>query len=441
MAMKQISAQQRRRLARKRQISGTLEEWRASAFDNALRQFDAAAKKLRLSADQVAMIKEPRRITEAMLPVRMDDGRIRVFRAFRIQHSYVRGPAKGGIRFHQNVNVDEVKALAFWMTFKCAVVGIPMGGGKGGVVVDPRTLSDGELERLSRRYMAELIDLFGPERDVPAPDVNTGPQVMSWMMDTYSMHKRNFVPAVITGKPTELGGSEGRRTATSLGIVYCVRKAAEKLGIKLRGATVAVQGFGNVGSFAAKFLSESGCRVVGISDVDGAFHDPNGLDIHAAISHVQKRKSLKGFRHGTPMRNPMKLLELPVDILVPAALENQITASNAPRVRARILAEGANGPTTPEADRILAAQDVFGIPDILCNTGGVTVSYLEWVQNRMGYYWTEERVNQDLKRIMTDAYDTVYATMKRHRCSMRIAAFIVAIERVTSTAELRGLYA
>src|SRR5262249_20421227 len=253
-----------RNAIRRRQISGTLEEWRASAFENALEQFGAAARRMRLSENQIAMIKEPRKITEAMLPVRMDDGTIRIFRAYRVQHNIARGPAKGGIRFHQDVNVDEVKALAFWMTYKCAVVGIPMGGAKGGVVVDPRKLSMGERERLSRRYMAEMIDLFGPDRDVPAPDVNTGPQVMSWMMDTYSMHHHNYTPAVITGKPLELGGSEGRRSATSLGIAFCVRRACEKLGMKLEGARVAVQGFGNVGSYAAKFLQDAGCKVVAI---------------------------------------------------------------------------------------------------------------------------------------------------------------------------------
>jgi glutamate dehydrogenase/leucine dehydrogenase len=432
---------QARSAARRRQISGTLEEWRASAFEHALQQFDEAARRLHLAPNQVAMIKLPRRITEARLPVRMDDGSIRNFRAFRVQHNIARGPAKGGIRFHQDVTVEEVKALAFWMTYKCAVVGIPMGGAKGGVVVDPRTLSVGERERLSRRYMADMIDLFGPDRDVPAPDVNTGPQVMSWMMDTYSMHKHDFVPGVITGKPVELGGSAGRRSATSLGIAYCVRKAAAATGLALDGATAAVQGFGNVGSWAAKFLADDGVRIVAISDVDGAYRDDDGIDVAAAMAHVERRGSLRGFRGARPMRRPMQLLELPVDILVPAALEDQVTAANAPRVRARIVAEGANGPTTPAADRELARRGVFVIPDILCNAGGVTVSYLEWVQNRMGYYWTEERVNEDLRRIMETAFDEVYATMKRRRTTMRIAAFMVAIRRVTEASEMRGLYA
>jgi glutamate dehydrogenase/leucine dehydrogenase len=433
--------QERKAAARRRQIAGSLEEWSPSAFEHALDQFDAAARRLKLTDNQIAMIKLPRRITEVLLPVRMDDGEIRNFRAFRVQHNTVRGPAKGGIRFHQNVSLDEMKALAFWMTYKCAVVGIPMGGAKGGVVVDPRTLSPGERERLSRRYMAEMIDLFGPDSDVPAPDVNTGPQVMGWMLDTYIMHKRGFVPGVITGKPRDLGGSAGRSSATSRGLSYCVHKAAARLGLDLNGATAAIQGFGNVGSYAAKFLTESGVRIVAISDAEGAFRNADGIDVDAAIVHVTRRGSLKGFKGGTPMRRVAQLLELPVDILVPAALENQITAVNAPRVRARIIAEGANGPTTPAADDILGRQGTFVIPDILCNAGGVTVSYLEWVQNRMGYYWTEQRVNEDLRRMMETAFDEVYATMLKRRVSMRIAAFMVAIKRVTDASEMRGLYA
>jgi len=431
----------KRRMAHRRQIAGSLEEWRASAFHHALEQFDAAARRLRLTENQIAMIKLPRRITEVRLPVRMDDGTIHNFRAFRVQHNIARGPAKGGIRFHQDVNLDEMKALAFWMTYKCAVVGIPMGGAKGGIVVDPRKLSLGERERLSRRYMAEMIDLFGPDRDVPAPDVNTGPQVMSWMMDTYIMHKHDYLPGVITGKPTELGGSAGRQSATSRGIVICIRKAAARLGLDLKGATAAIQGFGNVGSYAAKFLAEDGVKIVAISDADGAYRNPGGINVAAAMDFVARRGSLRGFKGGTPMRRPMQLLELPVDILVPAALENQITAQNAPRIRARILAEGANGPTTPDADEILARKGVFLIPDILCNAGGVTVSYLEWVQNRMGYYWTEERVNEDLQRIMATAFDNVHQTMRRQRVTMRIAAFIVGIRRVAEASAMRGLYA
>ena len=431
----------KRSAAHRRQIAGTFEGWHVSAFENALEQFDTAARRLRLTENQIAMIKLPQRITEVRLPVRMDDGTIRNFQAFRVQHSFVRGPAKGGIRFHEAVNLDEMKALAFWMTYKCAVVGIPMGGAKGGIVVDPRTLSLGERERLSRRYMAEMIDLFGPDRDVPAPDVNTGPQVMSWMMDTYIMHKHDHLPGVITGKPTELGGSAGRQSATSRGIVVCIRKAAARVGLDLGKATAAIQGFGNVGSYAAKFLADDGVKIIAISDADGAYRNPAGINVAAAMAHVARRGSLRGFKGATKMRRPMQLLELPVDILVPAALENQIAAQNAPRIRARILAEGANGPTTPDADEILAGKGVFLIPDILCNAGGVTVSYLEWVQNRMGYYWTEQRVNKDLQRIMDTAFDEVYATMRQRRVTMRIAAFIVAIRRVAEASAMRGLYA
>ncbi len=417
-----------------------------SAFENALKQFDAAAKVMKLSDDQIAMIKEPRRVTEVKLPVRMDDGRIEVFKGFRVQHNIARGPAKGGIRFHPDVNVDEVKALAFWMTFKCAVVNIPMGGGKGGVIVDPTKLSRGELERLARRYMAELIDVFGPDRDVPAPDVNTGPMIMGWMMDTYSMHFRgDFIPAVITGKPIEIGGSLGRAIATAQGMVFTVREAAKKLKINLKGATVAIQGYGNAGSNAALLLKKDGCKIVAISDVGGAFYNrEKGINPQQACDYVAKKGTLKGFEKVADVqvyKDPLQILEEKVDILIPAALENQITVENAPRIRPKIIAECANGPCTFEADAILTKNKVFIIPDILCNAGGVTVSYLEWVQNRMGYYWTADRVEEDLERIMVKAFDDVYETSLKHKVNMRIAAFIVAIDRVTKASEIRGLYA
>jgi glutamate dehydrogenase/leucine dehydrogenase len=421
---------------------------RKNVFQNALTQFDEAAKYLKLSNDQVAMIKEPRRIVEVKLPVRMDDGRIKVFRGYRVQHNIARGPAKGGVRFHQDVDINEVKALAFWMTFKCAVVGIPMGGGKGGVICDPRKMSKGELERLSRRYFAEMIDIFGPDRDVPAPDVNTNPQVMAWFEDTYSMHKGDYIPAVVTGKPIELGGSLGRVTATAQGVVFTILRAVDHLGIDLKGAKVAIQGFGNAGSNAAKLLSPYGVHIHAISDVDGAFvsMDDKGINVSAALKHVAKNGSLKGFdkiakNKVKKLKDPMKLLEQNVDILIPAALENQITEKNAKRVKAKIIAEAANGPVTPEADSILAENGVFLIPDILCNAGGVTVSYLEWVQNRMGYYWTAERIQEDLQQFMDNAFDAVLDTAKNFKVPMRTAAFIVAIERVTRAAELRGLYA
>ena len=415
-------------------------------FENALTQFDKAASVLRLSESQIAMVKEPRRITEVNLPVRMDDGSIRIFKGFRVQHSVVRGPAKGGIRFHPNVTVDEVKALAFWMTYKCAVVGVPFGGGKGGVVVDPTSLSRNELENLSRRYFAEMSDLFGPDADVPAPDVNTNPQIMCWMFDTYSMHKKQYLPAVITGKPLELGGSEGRSEATAQGMVFTVRDACEHLNINLKKSTVAIQGFGNAGSFAAKLLHDDGTKIVAVSDVTGAYYNPEGIDVNAALNTCRNNKTwlLKGLDKNTKCEkliDPMKLLELEVDILIPAALENQITEENAENIKAKIIAECANGPVTPGADDILERKNIFIIPDILCNAGGVTVSYLEWVQNRMGYYWSKERVNEDLEKIIIKAFDQVYDTAQKNKVNMRIAAFMLAIDRVTKAAELRGLYA
>lgn len=424
---------------------GTLLKGPASAFDNALVQFNRAAKIIKLTADQVAVIREPRRIVECKLPVRMDDGSIHAFKGYRVQHNIARGPAKGGVRFHPDVSLDEVKALAFWMTFKCATIGIPMGGGKGGVIVDPTKLSHGELERLSRRYFAEMIELFGPDRDVPAPDVNTNPQVMAWFMDTYSMHHGgDYLPAVVTGKPLEIGGSVGRNSATAQGMVFCVRRAAAHLGLSLSGATVAIQGYGNAGSYAAKLLGEQGCKIVAISDVAGAFTCKDGIDPNVAINHVDKHKNLKGFekvRGVEKLADPMKLMELPVDILIPAALENQITAKNAGRIKAKIIAECANGPCTPEADDILEKKRVFVIPDILCNAGGVGVSYLEWVQNRMGYYWRYDRVLEDLEHMMTTAFDTVLKVSLEHDVPMRTGAFIVSIGRVAKASELRGLYA
>jgi glutamate dehydrogenase/leucine dehydrogenase len=415
-----------------------------SAFENALRQFDAAAKILNLTPDQIAVIKEPRRVTEVKLPVRVDDGRIEVFTAYRVQHNIARGPAKGGVRFHPGVTLDEVKALAFWMTYKCAVVNIPFGGGKGGVICDPSKLSMAEFERLARRYFSEMIDLFGPDRDVPAPDVGTNPQVMSWFLDVYASHKRDFVPAVVTGKPLELGGSEGRAEATAQGMLYTIREAARHLGMELRGRTVAIEGFGNVGSNAAKLLDREGCRIVAVSDVSGAFHNVEGIDVAAALRHVKAHGRLTGLERSTAasvLDDPMKLLELDVDILVPAALENRITGANADRVRARLIAEGANGPLTVDADRILAAKGVFVIPDILCNAGGVTVSYLEWVQNKMGYYWKNERIQEDLSRIMCDAFHAILETSQHYGVDMRVAAFVLAIRRVTRASEMRGLYA
>jgi glutamate dehydrogenase (NAD(P)+) len=415
-----------------------------SAFENAMLQFDAAARILNLTPNQIAVIKQPRRVTEVKLPVRMDDGRIEIFTAYRVQHNIARGPAKGGVRFHPDVTLDEVKALAFWMTYKCAVVNVPFGGGKGGIVCDPSKLSAAELERLARRYFADMIDLFGPDRDVPAPDVGTNPQIMSWFLDAYSSHKRDFVPAVVTGKPLDLGGSEGRVEATAQGMVYTIRDAAAHLGLDLRTCTVAVEGFGNVGSNAAKLLAAEGCRIVAVSDVSGAYHNANGIDVAAALAHVSTHGVLAGLERTTPasvLSDPKQLLELDVDVLVPAALENRVTGENAARVRARLIAEGANGPLTTAADRILDEKGVFVIPDILCNAGGVTVSYLEWVQNRMGYYWKYERIQEDLSRIMHEAFRAILGASQQYGVNMRIAAFVVAIQRVTRASEMRGLYA
>lgn len=415
-----------------------------NAFENALKQFETAAKVLNLTPDQIAVIQEPRRVIEVKLPVRMDDGRIQVFKGYRVQHNVARGPAKGGVRFHIDVNLDEVKALAFWMTYKCAVVNVPFGGGKGGVICDPSKLSTGELERVARRYVAELIDIFGPDKDVPAPDVGTNPQIMAWFLDTYSMHQREFSPAVVTGKPIELGGSEGRVEATAKGIVHCIHEAANHLKIDLKGSKVAVQGFGNVGSNSAKLLYNENCKIVAISDVSGAYFNENGLDIPAVMEYLKSKRTLTDLNKTiecNQLKNPKELLELDADILIPAALENQITSANAKRIKARIIAEGANGPVTPDGDAILDGMNKFVIPDILCNSGGVTVSYLEWVQNRAGYYWDDEYIQNDLSRMMGQAFKAVLETSLQHKVSMRIAAFMVAIQRVIRASELRGLYA
>lgn len=413
-------------------------------FENALLQFDQAAHILKLSDNQIAVIKEPRRITEANLPIRMDDGSVRIFKAFRVQHNVVRGPAKGGIRFHQDVNVDEVKALAFLMTYKCAVVGIPMGGGKGGIVVDPRALSTNELERLARRYMAELANLFGENKDVPAPDVGTNPMIMGWMMDTFSMHYEQFLPTVITGKPLEMGGSAGREEATGLGMLFCLREVARFEGIELKGMRAAVQGFGNAGSWGAWFLHKEGIRVVAISDITGTYSSDDGIDIEKAFAYNREHKGLGGIEKVLTLRHnpdPKAVLSHECDILVPAALENQILAANAPSIRAHIIAEVANGPMTIAAHDILRERKIRVIPDILCNAGGVTVSYLEWVQNRMGFYWPKEKVLEESERIMQAATREVLSTAREYGVTMRLAAFIIAIKRVVHAAEARGLYA
>ena len=413
-------------------------------LENAERQFEEAAARLKLDTGVKEMLKRPRRATIQSLPVMMDDGTIRVFTGYRVQHSIARGPAKGGIRFHQDVTLDEVEALASWMTWKCAVADIPFGGGKGGIKVDPRTLSKSELERLTRRYAADLSDLFGPESDVPAPDVNTGEREMAWIADTYSMHERRTELAVVTGKPLEVGGSAGRREATGRGVMICIEEMCKHLGMKLKDATVAVQGFGNVGGVAADLLArECGVKVVAVSDVTGAIYNKDGLDIPAVLKYVaENKKGVAGFPSSTPLKSASDILELDVDILVPAALENVITSDNADRIKARIVAEGANGPTTPDADQILEARGIHVIPDILCNSGGVTVSYFEWVQNRMGFYWQEAEVNARLREKMVKAFGDVLKMKagKDAKVSLRNAAYMVAIQRVLRVHELRGMY-
>ncbi|KAA3631419.1 MAG: Glu/Leu/Phe/Val dehydrogenase [Calditrichaeota bacterium] len=404
-----------------------------------MKQIDAAAEKLHIDKSIMDFIKVPRRSTMMNLPVRMDDGSFKMFQAFRVQHSIARGPAKGGIRFHPNVSLDEVQALASWMTWKSAVVNIPFGGGKGGVVCDPTKMSEGELERTMRRYTADMIDLFGPDDDVPAPDVGTGPKTMAWFMDTYSMRENRSIPGVVTGKPINLGGSLGRNEATGRGVMLTTRSAAKHLGLDLATATASVQGFGNVGSISARLLHELGVKFTHVADVTGSITNSKGIDIPKLIKYVEKNKTVLGFP-GTKECKPQDVLYAKVDILVPAALENQITEKNAGKVRARIIAEGANGPVTPEADVILAKNNIFVIPDILCNAGGVTVSYFEWVQNRIGYYWTEEEVNQRLEQKMDLAFEDVLKASKDNKTTMRIAAFIVAITRVVDVVKLRGIY-
>jgi len=413
---------------------------RINAWEVAQQQFDLAAERLDLDPGMRLVLREPRREFTVHFPVHMDDGSVQVFTGHRVQHNLGRGPAKGGIRYHQDVSLDEVKALAMWMTWKCAVVGIPYGGGKGGVIVDPKKLSQKELEALTRRYFTEIEILVGPEKDIPAPDVNTNAQIMAWMMDTYSMHAGYTVPGVVTGKPVSLGGSEGRNEATARGTVYCIIEAARHLGIELPSATVSVQGFGNAGSIAAKLISEEGATVVAVSDSTGGIHAPGGLDIPKVIAWKQEHGTVQGFPGAEDISNA-DVLEVECDILIPAALEGQITASNAGNIKARLVAEAANGPTTPEADEILfKSWKTFMIPDILCNAGGVTVSYFEWVQDLNRDHWSEQVVNEKLKEIMVRAFQEVLAVARREQCDMRTAAYLLAVRRVADAMEMRGLY-
>jgi len=412
-----------------------LNPWEAQA-----ERFDFAAKKLELETGIWKVLRQPSREIIVHFPVLMDDGSIEVFTGYRVQHSMARGPAKGGIRYAPDVSLDEVRALASWMTWKCAVVNIPFGGAKGGVICDPKKMSQGELERMTRRYTSELIEFIGPEKDVPAPDMNTNEQTMAWIMDTYSMHMRQTVTSVVTGKPINIGGSRGRTAATGRGVSVVCDEALKHLGLTPSESTVVVQGFGNVGSNAARLLAEKGYTVVGIAEWDGGLYNAGGIDIEALLQHRAKTGSIHGFV-GAEAAASEKLLAMECTLLIPAATENVITSRNAAAIKAKILVEGANGPTTPKADAILEANGVFVIPDILANAGGVTTSYFEWVQDRMGYFWTEAEVNERLDRIMTESFGEVVRYALAHAVNNRIAAYMLAIDRVAYTTKQRGFYA
>jgi glutamate dehydrogenase (NAD(P)+) len=403
-------------------------------------RFDEAARRLKLDDGIRKVLGSPNKEITVNIPVQLDDGRLEVFTGYRVQHSLVRGPAKGGIRFAPDVTLDEVRALASWMTWKCAVVNIPFGGAKGGVICDPNLLSDAELEKLTRRYTAEIIEFLGPERDVPAPDVHTDEKIMAWIMDTYSMHSRHTVTAVVTGKPLSIGGSKGRAEATGRGCMMVTRKALARLGLRPQSQRLVIQGFGNVGGMAARLMSAAGFKIICIIEYDGAVYNANGLDIRALQEHRKETGSIAGFGGGEDMdRNEALFLEC--DVLIPAATENVITSQNAANLRCKILCEGANGPTTPLADEILADRKVFVIPDILANAGGVTVSYFEWVQDRQGFFWNEELVNQRLEEIMVESFDAVVEYAEKHRVNNRTAAYMLALDRVASVLKLRGIYA
>jgi glutamate dehydrogenase (NAD(P)+) len=409
-------------------------------FHAMAQRFDRAAALLDLEPGMARVLKAPEKQLTVSIPVQMDSGEVEVFTGHRVLHNTARGPGKGGLRFDPHVDLGEVTALAAWMTWKCAVVDVPFGGAKGGILCDPLTMSVGELERLTRRYTANVIQLLGPDSDVPAPDVNTNERVMAWVLDTYSMHVGHTETAVVTGKPIALGGSLGRREATGRGVMLTAREALAHAGLTLRGATVAVQGFGNVGSVAAQLLAREGARVVAVGDRTGARHDARGLDVEAMVTWVRRHGTLEGYTAGDQLTND-ELLALEVDLLVPAALENVITSRNAAGVRARVVVEGANGPTTAPADAILADRGVLVVPDILANAGGVTVSYFEWVQNRAGYAWTEDVVNDRLRELMTRGFHDVRELAARHAVDLRTAAYMLAIGRVAAVQRLRGIYA
>ena len=409
-------------------------------FEAMMSRFDHAAELLDLDPGLYRILRHPEKQLIVSIPVRMDDDEIEVFTGYRVHYNVARGPAKGGIRFAPDVTLEEVKALAAWMTWKCAVVNVPFGGAKGGVVCDPRELSTRELEHITRRYTAEIMPLLGPDTDVPAPDINTNEQVMAWIMDTYSQHARHTVTAIVTGKPIEMGGSLGRREATGRGCMLVTIEALKHLGMAATDSRVVVQGFGNVGSVAARLCAQHGMRVVGIGDHTAAFAAEGGIDIESALAHVAEHRVLAGFRGGDEITS-RELLELPCEVLIPAATENQITRANAHNIKARIICEGANGPTTAPADAILDEAGVFIIPDILANAGGVTVSYFEWVQNREGYYWSRERVERRLRKIMVNSFRDVVKYTDSHGVNLRTACYMLAIDRVAFVHRLRGIYA
>jgi glutamate dehydrogenase (NAD(P)+) len=412
-----------------------------SIFNAMLEEFDGAAQLLGLDPGIWKILTNPKRQIAVSCPVQMDNGEIEVFTGYRVQYNITLGPAKGGIRYHPDVSLDEVTALAAWMTWKCAVAHIPFGGGKGGIICDPTRMSRRELEALTRRYVAEIIDAIGPEKDVPAPDVNTDAQIMAWVMDTYSMHVGHTSTGVVTGKPVEMGGSLGRREATGRGVSIVAREAAKHVGFDIKGATVGVQGFGNVGSVSAELIAALGAKIVAVADWKGGVYNEKGLDVAAMMDYArQHNKTVDGFPGGEPIDNE-RLFALDVDVLVPAALENQITMENAPGIRAKVVVEGANGPTTPEAHKVLHERGIFVVPDILANSGGVTTSYFEWVQDRHGYFWTLEEVNSRLEAKMCEAFTAVLQTSLKYKTDMRTAAYIVAINRVATVTKLRGMYA
>jgi glutamate dehydrogenase (NAD(P)+) len=409
-------------------------------FESMMSRFDRAAQLLNLDPDLYAVLRVPNRELKVYIPTKMDSGRIQVFEGYRVQHNFARGPAKGGIRYAPDVSIDEVRALAAWMTWKCAVVNVPFGGAKGGIICDPQQMSLGELERMTRRYAAELLDFIGPEKDVPAPDMNTNEQTMAWIMDTYSMHARHTVTAVVTGKPIDLGGSSGRREATGRGILFVVNEAIKRFKMTPSETRVVVQGSGNVGGIGAKLLHEAGYKVVAISDIHGGIYNRNGIDIPKALEYLWTTRSFEGYE-GVEFVNNQELLELECDVLVPAATENQINSQNADKIKCKVLAEGANGPTTAAADQVLHEKGIFVIPDILANAGGVTVSYFEWVQDRMGYFWREDVVNERLQDKMVASFNDLCRYADAHAVDTRTAAYMLAIDRVAYDTRMRGIYA